>query len=129
MKWDMNVEGELIVAHSGKSRWREQRDIIHDKLLAMGTERSLPSSIPTAALSLSEKKPMEVLPHEKPQYDLLARFAKEDLKSGVFIETWLNAKTDPVVPEPKSVLDNQSSSITHQIKPEVKNNFFGGNLM
>lgn len=92
MKWDLNVEGELIIARSGKSHWKERRDVVQEKLLAMGAARTLPNSILTAALSLSEKGPGEIKPGEKARYAILARFADEDMRSGGFAQAWLLAE-------------------------------------
>ncbi len=116
MKWDLNVEGELIVARSGKSHWKERRDKVHEKLLAMGVERTIPNSILTAALSLSEKSPSDVQTHEKAGYDLLSQFAEEDMRSGGFIEAWLNAKEEPKAePTPKVAPKVESEPL---FKPE-----------
>jgi len=113
MKWDLNVEGELIIARSGKSHWKKRRDVVQEKLLAMGAARTLPNSILTAALSLSEKAPGEIKSHEKKHYALLARFADEDMRSGGFTEAWLAVKQSP---EPQI----NTSELEWSTKPALK---------
>ncbi|MBL4741282.1 MAG: caspase family protein [Sneathiella sp.] len=139
MKWDLNVEGELIIARSGKSHWKKRRDVVQEKLLAMGAARTLPNSILTAALSLSEKGPGEIKSQEKAHYALLVRLADEDMRSGGFAEAWLVAEQMPepeqaakptVVPAPpEATIVTAENQLAPVILATVKKDWMKENLI
>jgi hypothetical protein len=46
MKWDLNVQGELIIASSGRSKRNERAKEIREMLLELSHQGFLPDSIP-----------------------------------------------------------------------------------
>ena len=100
MKWDMNVEGELLIAHSGKSHWKKRRETVRSMIFKMGQERALPNMIVTEALSISEKKPAKLNDVEKDKYILLESLASGETRVGGFIEEWLDLNAEAITPTP-----------------------------
>ena len=90
MKWDLNVEGELIIASSGKSKRAERAKMIREMLLDLSSKEVLPDFILIKALPIIATK-RENLTQKEIEYDeLLDRFSQKLLALNLFIEVVSN---------------------------------------
>ena len=95
MKWDLNVQGEMIIASSGKSKRDERAKEIREMLLGLSYDNLLPDSILTKALPIVKKR-RENLSQREIEYDeLLDRFTQKLLGLGPFIDEWQNIASAP----------------------------------
>ncbi|MGD0951556.1 MAG: caspase family protein [Methanotrichaceae archaeon] len=77
MKWDLNIEGELVITSSGKSKRDERAKKLHDLLLDLSSKEILPDFILLKALPIIASK-RENLSQEEIEYDnLLDKFSQK----------------------------------------------------
>lgn len=102
MKWDLNVQGELVVAQTGRKPREERRQAIRDRLFALADEGHLPDLVLTKALEVSNLSYAETRRGAAAKYDaLLDRLLDDDLRIGRFLDDWLHVPPDEASePEP-----------------------------
>jgi hypothetical protein len=95
MKWDLNVQGELVVAKTGRKPREERRQAIRDRLFALSDEGHLPDMVLTKALEVSNLSYAETRQGAAAAYDtLLDRLLDDDLRIGRFLDDWLKVPPD-----------------------------------
>ena len=88
MKWDLNVEGDLVIASGGKTKRIRRSEDIRKMLLEMSTREVLPDSILSKALSIISIKKEELSKEELLYDNLLDQLFQEHLTAKRFIEDW-----------------------------------------
>ncbi len=103
MKWNLNVQGEMVIAQSGRKPREERRVAIREKLFALSNEGALPDLVFTKAVQVSNLSYEESRTGAASRYDaLLDRLLEDDPHIGQFINDWLKVPPDDAPePEPK----------------------------
>lgn len=103
MKWDLNVQGELVVARTSRKPREERRRAIRERLFALADEGLIPDIVLTKALEVSNLSFAETRQGAASRYDaLLDQMLEDDLQVGRFINDWLQVPPDEAQrPEPK----------------------------
>lgn len=103
MKWDLNVQGELVVARTSRKPREERRRAIRERLFTLADEGLIPDIVLTKALAVSNLSFAETRQGAASGYDaLLDRILEDDLRIGRFINDWLHVAPDQAQPpEPK----------------------------
>lgn len=129
MKWDLNVQGELIIAQTGRKPREERRLAIRERLFALSAEGAIPDLVLTKAVEVAGLSFSEVGTGANAGYDkLLDRLLEEDFRVGPFLDDWLKVPPDAVPePQPEPVLQGQPEPQTdpppkHQPEPEPQPN-------
>jgi hypothetical protein len=105
MRWNLNVEGEMIIARTGRKPREERRLAIRTRLFELCDGGLLPDVIFTKALEISNLSHEEARSGAAASYDaLLDRVLDEKLRVGEFVSAWLRVPSDeapkPVPPPP-----------------------------
>ena len=103
MKWDLNVQGELVVARTSRKPREERRRAIRERLFALADEGLIPDIVLTKALEVSNLPFAETRQGAASRYDaLLDGVLEDDLQVGRFVNDWLHVPPDEAQrPEPK----------------------------
>ncbi len=117
MKWDLNVQGELVVAQTSRRPREERRRAIREKLFALADQGLIPDLVLTKALAVSNLSFAETRQGAAARYDtLLDRVLEDDLRVGRFVNDWLQVPPDEA-PAPKPEAKPEPAP---QPKPEPK---------
>jgi len=99
MKWDLNVQGELVIARTGRKPREERRLAIREQLFKLADAGAIPDLVLTKAVEISNLSFEQTRSGAAACYDkLLDRLLDEDLRVGRFINDWLQVPPD-VEPE------------------------------
>ena len=113
MKWNLNVEGEMIIAQTGRKPREERRAAIRARLFALADEGVLPDVVFTRALEVSNLSFAETRGGAAAQYDgLLDQVLEEDLRVGDFLSAWLKVPPDDA-PKPEAEPEPQAPPEPH----------------
>ncbi len=103
MKWDLNVQGELVIAQSGRNPREERRQAIRDRLFALAQDSTISNQFLHKGLGVLDLPFAESRADMAVRYDdLLERLLDPTPNIGQFIEEWyaLVAKEEVNAPEP-----------------------------
>lgn len=115
MKWDLNVQGELVVAQTGRKPREERRRAVREKLFALADQGLLPDMVLTRALEVSNLSYAETRQGAAAKYDsLLDRVLEDDLRVGRFVDDWLK------VPPDEAPVQEVHREERREAKPEPK---------
>ena len=104
MKWDLNVQGELVVAKTGRKPREERRRAIRERLFALADAGTLPDMVLTKALEVSGLSYQETRQGAAARYDqLLDRLLADDVTVGQFVNDWLTVQPEPSEPDPSKL--------------------------
>ncbi len=111
MKWNLNVQGEMVIAQSSHKPREARRAAVRARLFAMADQGVLPDMVFTKALETSNLSFQETRQGAAARYDaLLDRVLDPNLRIGDFLTAWLQVQPDDAPgpaakPEPKSEPD------------------------
>lgn len=93
MKWNLNVEGEMIIARTGRKPREERRLALRARLFQLADEGLLPDMVFTKALEITNLPFEETRQGAAARYDaLLDRLQDENLRVGDFLSDWLQVQ-------------------------------------
>ncbi len=113
MKWDLNVEGDLVIASSGKSNRAKRAEEIRIMLLDLSAKNILPDFILSKAILLISSKKEELSKEELLFDALLDKLLQKNLEINRFIEEWYKIASKQST-TPKELLEQRSESVSKQ---------------
>ena len=95
MKWNLNVQGEMVIAQSSHKPREARRAAIRARLFALADQGVLPDMVFTKALEISNLSFQETRSGAAARYDaLLDRVLDPNLRIGDFLTAWLQVQPD-----------------------------------
>jgi len=133
MKWNLNVQGEMVIAQSGHKPREARRAAIRARLFAMADQGVLPDMVFTKALEISNLSFQETRQGAAARYDaLLDRVLDPNLRIGDFLTAWLQVQPDDApaaaekpAPKPEPEPQPQTQSETKP-PPEERSRSWSG---
>lgn len=93
MRWNLNVEGEMVIARTGRKPREERRLALRTRLFQLADEGVLPDMVFTKALEITNLPFEETRQGTAARYDaLLDRLQDENLRIGEFLSDWLQVQ-------------------------------------
>ena len=93
MRWNIGVQGDLPIAHSGEARREDRGRQIRAKIVELDEKRLLPNSIVSKALEIIASNSLQLSELNLTYESLLELLMQEEFNLGEFIEQWYQATT------------------------------------
>ena len=117
MKWNLNVQGEMVIAQSGHKPREARRQMLRGRLFELADKGVLPDMVFTKALEVSNLSFEETRQGAAARYDqLLDRLLDPDVHVGKFLDQWLQVPADDA-PGPGA---KQRTKTQHKATPEAE---------
>lgn len=107
MKWNLNVRGELVIAHTGRAPREERRRQIRELLLQLAGQSVLPDRILAKAMEVNAADAEKAGGAAAQYAALLDQLVEKHLAVGEFVDRWYavierpgTALTPPAPPQP-----------------------------
>ncbi|MGQ0572524.1 MAG: caspase family protein [Armatimonadota bacterium] len=102
MKWDLNVRGELVIAHTGRSPREDRRKQVRELLLGLATQGVLPDRVVAKAMEVNAADPARTAGSARQYSELLDQLVEKRLGLGEFVDRWYNVIEAPAQAPPVS---------------------------